>query len=50
MVLDVFRLFSDFFHCFPIVLGMFSDDVFRLLKSSLSGTEISMIGPQLFSG
>ena len=43
MVLDVSR-------CFPTVFGLFSDDVFWLLKSSSSWTKLSMMGPQLFSG
>ena len=43
-------MFSAVFQCFPTVFQLFSDDVFRLLKSSSSWTKLSMMGPQLFSG
>ena len=43
-------MFSSVFRCFPTVFQLFSDDVFRLLKSSSSWTKLSMVGPQLFSG
>ena len=46
MVLDVFRCSQQFSNVFQL----FSDDVFRLLKSSSSWTKLSMVGPQLFSG
>ena len=45
-----FPMFSAVFQCFPTVFQLFSDDVFRLLKSSLSWTKLSMMGSQLFSG
>ena len=53
MISDDFRCFSMFsavFGCFPTVFRLFSDHVFRLLKSSSSWSKLSMIGPQLFSG
>ena len=53
MISDDFRcflMFSAVFRCFPTVFWLFSDDVFRLLKSSSSWSKLSMIGPQLFSG
>ena len=46
-------MFSDVsavFQCFPTVFQLFSDDVFRLLKSSSSWTKLPMVGSQLFSG
>ena len=52
MISDDFRcfpMFSAVFRCFPTVFRLFSDDVFRLLKSSSSWSKLSMIGPQLFS-
>ena len=45
-----FPMFSAVFQCFPTVFQLFSDDVFRLLKSSSSWTKLSMVGPQLFLG
>ena len=45
-----FPMFSAVFRCFPTVFRLFSDDVFRLLKSSSSWSKLSMMGPQLFSG
>ena len=53
MISDDFRcfpMFSAVFRCFPTVFRLFSDDVFRLLKSSSSWSKLSMMGPQLFSG
>ena len=53
MISDDFRcfpMFSAVFQCFPTVFRLFSDDVFRLLKSSSSWSKLSMMGPQLFSG
>jgi len=44
--LDVFRCS----HQYSDVFRLFSNDVFRLLKSSSSWTKSSMIGPQLRSG
>ena len=46
MILDVFWCSQQFSNVFRL----FSDDVFRLLKSSSSWTKLSMMGPQLFSG
>ena len=43
-------MFSAVFRCFPTVFRLFSDYVFRLLKSSSSWSKLSMMGPQLFSG
>ena len=43
-------MFSAVSQCFPTVFWLFSDDFFRLLKSSWSWTKLSMMGPQLFSG
>ena len=48
--LAVRKLFNCLFLSLPTVFRLFSDDVFRLLKSSSSWSKLSMMGPQLFSG
>ena len=40
-------MFSAVFRCFPTVFQLFSDNVFRLLKSSSSWNKLSMMGPQM---